>query len=1374
MRSAFLYDPNINYSGYTDIQIGKMNKVCNKCKAKKWSDEPNGLCCAAGKVVLLDIPESPKLIKDLLLGNHPFSAHFLNNIRRYNTLFQMTSFGANKIKEGHFMPTFRVQGQIYHLIGSLLPPEGKDPQYLQIYFLSDEDQIRVRSNILPNLNVELIGQLQAILQKNNRYIQDFKSNLDNNLKSDDLKIIIHADRRPVNEHRGRYNAPTANEVAVLLVNEDKGPRDIVLHCRDGLLKRVSELHRSYDSLQYPLIFIKGEDGYCLNIPQQNSPRNKTVTCMQFYAYRIMIKQNSFNTLHHFRNLFNQYCVDMMAKIITERLDYIRRNQTKLRSENYIHLRDAVNQDQNINAQDIGQYVILPSTFTGSPRYMHEKTQDAMTYIRNFGRPDLFITFTCNPEWPEIKAELFPGQRSYDRHDIIARVFNLKVKSLMKLLTKNSIFGDTKAFIFSVEWQKRGLPHVHILLWLQTKIQPDEIDCLISAELPDQDHDPILHDIVMKNMIHGPCGKYNMSAPCMINGICTKRYPRNFIDETQSGEDGYPVYRRKSPNIGGNKIILKVRGRMLTIDNKWVVPYSPILCRSFNAHINVEYCHSVKAIKYICKYINKGSDQATISVGKTHNEIETYLNGRYISTSEAVWRILEFHIHERHPTVTHLAVHLENGERVYFTQNNLLQRAKTPPATTLTAFFELCRKDDFAKTLLYIEVPAYYTWANNKFSRRKKGECVEGFPNIKKDSALGRMYCIHPSQCECFHLRILLHHVRGPTSFINLRTVHGKIMPTYQLACKELGLIENDEHWNHTLADAVLSDSPNKLRELFVTILLFCAPSDPLKLWEIFNKHLCEDIHHRVREQRNNMSIPYSDDILNEGLIQIEDKLFELSEKTLADFALPSPVREATLIDSLRRPSKQPYERLQLDNFVCTNLPNLVPDQRHVYDVIVDSVDKNKGKLLFIDAPGGTGKTFLINIILAKIRSTGKLAIAVASSGIAATLLSGGKTAHSTFKLPLNVPFQQDSVCSIRKNGPLGKMFKEASLIMWDECTMCHRSHIEAVDRSLRDIRNSDRAMGGITFVFAGDFRQTLPVIPRGTRADIIKACLKSSHLWKSIESLTLRTNMRAHLGGGDSSFSSRLLQLGDGNIPDKDGIIEIGDQLGRSVATLDELICKVYPDIETIFEKDYTWVCERTIISARNSSVDQINEEILKRVPGDEKCYKSIDTVINEEDTVHYPQEFLNTLNPSGLPSHFLKIKVGIPIILMRNLNPPNLCNGTRLQVKALRNNIIETVILTGPAAGQMAHIPRIPMIPTDLPFPFKRLQFPVKLSFAITINKSQGQTYKYVGIDLRQECFSHGQLYVGLSRSGSADNQYIMNNSRNNTKNVVYSEIFK
>ncbi|KAE9528620.1 hypothetical protein AGLY_012195, partial [Aphis glycines] len=154
---------------------------------------------------------------------------------------------------------------------------------------------------------------------------------------------------------------------------------------------------------------------------------------------------------------------------------------QLRAENYIHLKDAVGKN-DFNATDLGQMVVLPSSFTGGPRYMHERTQDAMTYVRVHGRPDLFITFTCNPTWKDIIDALFSGQKLHVRHYIRAR-------------TKGKLFGDVRCYMYSVEWQKRGLPHVHILLWLQNRISSNIIDNVISAEIPDPEQDPLLYDIV---------------------------------------------------------------------------------------------------------------------------------------------------------------------------------------------------------------------------------------------------------------------------------------------------------------------------------------------------------------------------------------------------------------------------------------------------------------------------------------------------------------------------------------------------------------------------------------------------------------------------------------------------------------------------------------------------------------------------------------------------------------------------------------------------------------------------------------------------------------------------------------------------------------
>ncbi|GFQ94560.1 helitron_like_N domain-containing protein [Trichonephila clavata] len=160
--------------------------------------------------------------------------------------------------------------------------------------------------------------------------------------------------------------------------------------------------------------------------------------------------------------------------------------------------------------------------------------------------------------------------------------------------------------------------------------------------------------------------------------------------------------------GGFSSVINVHHSEVLVDNRWIVPYCPLLSRIFCAHINIEYCNSIKSIKYVCKYINKGSDMAVFDVtssdGIASNEVNQYEMGRYISSNEAIWRILNVPIHERHPTAIHSSVHLENGQRVYFTEGNAAERARFAPETTLTAFFRLCNEDEFGHTLFYHQVP----------------------------------------------------------------------------------------------------------------------------------------------------------------------------------------------------------------------------------------------------------------------------------------------------------------------------------------------------------------------------------------------------------------------------------------------------------------------------------------------------------------------------------------------------------------------------------------------------------------------------------------------------------------------------------------------
>lgn len=412
---------------------------------------------------------------------------------------------------------------------------------------------------------------------------------------------------------------------------------------------------------------------------------------------------------------------------------------------------------------------------------------------------------------------------------------------------------------------------------------------------------------------------------------------------------------------------------------------------------------------------------------------------------------------------------------------------------MTAFFELCREDLFAATLLYAEVPKYYTWnaTSKKFQRRKQGIPVQGYDNVYASDALGRVYTVHPNNAECYYLRMLLIYVKGPTSFSHLRTVDGEECQTYREACQRLQLLETDQHWETTLMDASASCHPRQMRTLFAIILTTCSPSNPKHIWEKFKEGLSEDILHHVRTVSRDNTILFSHNIFNEALIKIEDICLAINNKTLIQLGMVAPERSAFHIFDQDLLREQQFDVEDLRTFVAAKKPLLVEEQQSAYDKIITAVTNGTGGLFFLDAPGGTGKTFLISILLAQIRSGNGIALAIASSGIAATLLDGGRTAHSALKLPLNMQFVDSPTCNISKGSGMAKVLKTCKLIVWDECTMAHKKSLEALDRTLQDLRGNAQRFGGALILLAGDFRQTLPVIPKSTPADELNACLRS-------------------------------------------------------------------------------------------------------------------------------------------------------------------------------------------------------------------------------------------------------------------------------------------
>lgn len=245
----------------------------------------------------------------------------------------------------------------------------------------------------------------------------------------------------------------------------------------------------------------------------------------------------------------------------------------------------------------------------------------MAVVSEYGRPDMFITFTCNPKWKEIQDELLPRQNASDRPDLCARVFHMKLKHLLHLIMEAEVFGTVKSIIYVVEFQKRGLPHCHILIILHKidRIEtPEEVDNVVSAEIPPKSQ-PKLRELVLRHMVHGPCGILNPKSPCMEDGVCTKNYPKEFRNTTNVADKSYPEYRRRSPKDFGEIAIKRLHVKDVTIDNRWIVPHNPSALLCMEAHINIEIASSISVVKYLFKYIYKGPDRVMFTIKNTSGE-----------------------------------------------------------------------------------------------------------------------------------------------------------------------------------------------------------------------------------------------------------------------------------------------------------------------------------------------------------------------------------------------------------------------------------------------------------------------------------------------------------------------------------------------------------------------------------------------------------------------------------------------------------------------------------------------------------------------------------------------------------------------------------
>ncbi|KAG7956985.1 hypothetical protein I3843_11G152200 [Carya illinoinensis] len=567
-------------------------------------------------------------------------------------------------------------------------------------------------------------------------------------------------------------------------------------------------------------------------------------------------------------------------------------------------------------------------------------------------------------------------------------------------------------------------------------------------------------------------------------------------------------------------------------------------------------------------------------------------------------------------------------------------------------------------------------------------------------------------------------------------VNGVLAPTFREAATMQGLLERDDSVEECLQEASLYQMPCNLRQLFATILVYCNPANPRYLWEHFEQDMSPDFQLIEHSQSN-----------------VRMQVLRSISMTLE--SMGRDINSFQLLDRNIHFDEDEFLSKEIDDELAVLIPEedilastlLNREQQIVYNLVSENVFSNQNAAFFIDGPDGTGKTFLYKALLATIRSRHLIALATASFGVVALILPGGRTTHSRFKI--NLDNNKNFICSVSKQSGLAKLLQVTKLIIWDETSMSRKEAIEALDRMLKDVNDSELSFGGKVIIFGGDFHQILPVVLKGTRQQQIDVSLVSSYLWPTLTKIRLTENMRARL---DPDFSNYILELGNEMPPITiDEYAKIPTTMlipyQNDTAFLDHFLDAGFNDISE-YSVNISNMMNRAILTPKDSY----------RFSGEIKQYYSFDETIDASEQA-IMEDFLNTLTPNGFPPHQLLLKQNCPIILFRNINPSEgLCNGTRLICCNFDHNVIHAEIVIGHQSGKKVFISKIPFLPKpneNSSFPFKRTQFLIRLNFTMSINKSEGQTAKTIS------------AFKILIRPIS-----IEESENNSTKNIIYTEL--
>ena len=1054
---------------------------------------------------------------------------------------------------------------------------------------------------------------------------------------------------------------------------------------------------NYDRILYPLIFWNGNGGF--GDPSEKWAPKVTTKIRHSLICLLLRPRNHF--IHQIPSLREEYLCATFGRLANISLQYNLKCQ-----RNYFQREDEIDSPDD-DEKEYGIKSFISPSFVDSDSYWKLAAEKCFNLSGIYGPPTFFLTVTMNPYWIELKS-LSRNKNIYSDSAMISLVFKQKLKTILNFINTRKLFGEVKAYVWRIEYQKRGLPHAHILFWTDFDTSNlQDVDKVVNVRYPLIS--PFLNDTLMINDITELINMYQIhshSSRCTSkDGKCQFNYPQPISEKTKIVNHRY-IFARSENEV-------------------MIVPHNSLLLTYLRSHHCLEVISSDQCIGYILKYCTKNSDFSKIDmkpvrlfnkeVDRKKNPLEHFVASRLASGPECFSCICGFWRYHISKTILIIKFHLEGKKIIYTTSKNDYDPSKN--LSMLEHYFARPLDEQFED----LKIEKYYsnyllTTENNSFL------FVENHDNPhyvkKRNEPIVAILSSSAYDTEMYALRLLLRNIAA-RSFSELRTYNDLVYESFSDCAHARGLLTGSDDEAEKIINEALTIHipPNHLR--FISAILVINGANLKTIVSKFYQKMID------RE--------------SDTKADLIDKINKIV------YRIQKPSNFGSVESSI----------LRRDSGLSLN--DLSQHQREVASKIIDSVVNNIHQLIFLQGRAGTGKTFTVKVICEMLRSMGCKISITATTGIAATQFNGGMTVHSLFGIMPTKSNEANTFSSVLdtvgKNTAKAKFLKSLDLIVIDEISMLTPRVTRDISYCLQQICDSKEVFGGKKILFVGDLLQLPPVIPN-SNCPVANRLIVTIDCWKNIEKFALTEPMRCL----NVDWNHFLNQIATNKVSSDIYWESLSDMFGVHITRDIEEAKAFYldgVDLGTNFPSKYLWIAATNkIVNDMNECFQNMRSEYAEYL-GEVHASTKLEVPMKKEKffNKNLQIDYIEKMDFPDLPPHILRIYAGDPFILTRNID---ISSGLAKSIKVHAQKLDQD-ILTLSLNDENVYLVRMDLEKEYNGMKFIRTQIPIRLCYASTVHKSQGQTLDRVVLDLRGNFWEHGQMYVGLSRVKDPKNLLIL-----------------